>query len=298
MATPITTNASPMQTALRSASRLGNAARVRVLSAFISQLRNRLVQTAQKQQQAQNQRRVGLKRVKIVKPTFIFFMMFLIVIAGFVDIVDYFKEAIAEIPIVGWAVNILVGIVKAIALSVPSYFLARRIKRINKSAERIAKYGQELYRQAKTGLQRVTPLARELGWTTRLPAGNPDSEFASLKQFILYEGRILLNQALVALLEGLPLTDLGPWQTVRLIRIYRDQQLEYRKAKAALATCQLLINKIGIQDKIELDYLSFYILLAQQLLSQAMQRLSREQQEEFVRSQQTAPASFAPQFAT
>ncbi len=250
-----------------------------------------------------------MKKIKIVKPTLAFIMIFLIVTAGIVDSIDLVKEMIAEIPYVGWIINGILGIIRLASLGVISFFVARKVEKISRSGEKLVTYGKELYRQAKAGFQRVAPLAYELDWTSRLPPSNPDSEFASLKQFVLYEGRIVLNQLLVQFFESLPLADLAPSQTTRLIKIYRDQQLEYRKAKAALATCQLLINKMGVQDKIELDYIAFYILLAQQMLSQAAQSLSAEQQEEFIAwlgaeaatrsvSQQQGAGTLAPLYAT
>ena len=140
-------------------SKMSRAAQRRILPAVAAQTQARLTRVNSVRQQKRKERTSMLKSLaRMAKPTAIIFVAVLIGIAGVVDLLDIIKEPIAEIPFIGWLVNALLGVIKAVAIGVPTFFMARKVQRISKATAKVVAYGEALTRSFPS--MRTSPAAR------------------------------------------------------------------------------------------------------------------------------------------
>jgi hypothetical protein len=87
-------------------------------------------------------------------------------------------------------------------------------------------------------------------------ATNP-SGVGGVGDFARYRSRIILNNLFVLLLESIPYVDAGPWQTLKVWRVYVHQQKEFRRVQPIVLRAEFLAQRIAIMERFYLEYLEF-----------------------------------------
>lgn len=239
-----------------------------ILSTLQAQLNRQLLQEQAAHRTVQEKRRERIAALaKRIKPTVAVFFFGVLAIAAAFDLFEFVKDdiaaAIGAIPAVGWVVGILVfaavAALKFVLISTPSYFIARKVKTTSEAAQQIRDYAQTLHKEHGQLVGKMFAYARASNQMGRWQNGRDAWSATGIKNFVLYESRIVLNTLIVQLLESVPLVDVGPWATLRLIKLYIDQQKQYRQGKAWVARCQLVVSKMDTLAQIE------FVFLARQL---------------------------------
>jgi len=188
----------------------------------------------------------------------IFFVVF--IIAGLMDLVGLLKLSVEAIPylgaIVGFIANVITTPITLVCVTVPMILAQYRVRRINENTKRVQQYTVQLSNQAAQFHKDMLPVMREMRRPYLAAITDPHG-MGGVGEFVKYRSRILLNNLLVLILESIPYVDAGPWQTLKVWRVYVHQQKEFRQARIMLLGAQAISQRVEILERFYLEYVEF-----------------------------------------
>jgi hypothetical protein len=120
---------------------------------------------------------------------------------------------------------------------------------------------------------------------------------SGFRGFVVHKGRVLLNSLIAQLADSIPLVDLLPIELGNVLRIFWQQQKEFRIARNLLLEYQSLSEKLGRLEQFEIEYTARVIAAALQVYARSQQR-STQRRAPAPQRQPAAVPTLEPRFAT
>ncbi|HUO75899.1 MAG TPA: hypothetical protein VMU12_03230 [Candidatus Paceibacterota bacterium] len=221
----------------------------------LAALDQQVVQVRQRNIQRQKQRRQQLMTFRRrARHTAYVFLGLLLIAAGLADLLSIVKDAVEAVPVIGWIIGIAASVFTALCVGIPMYFAQQRVKRMNEETARIAQANRILRRDLDQQFRRLRSTMQSSGQANLIQRTDP-STMGKGADFVVYKARILMNIAIVELLESVPIIDLGPWQIAKVVQVIFHQQKEFRQARAQMLAYQILDQRITLLERFEREYL-------------------------------------------
>lgn len=217
------------------------------------------VQKANAKSQADRARDFAKLSRRVAHTSYIvFFIIF--AIAGLMDLLGLLKLAVEAVPFLGTFVGVLVNIVTfpvvLLCVTLPIIYVQYRIKRINSSTKDVHEYGEKLQAEAGKLHGALRPLMLEMRRPYLVIATQAIGS-GGVGEFVRYQSRIWLNNLFVLALESIPYIDAGPWQLLKIWRVFVHQQKEFRLARLQMLEARAIESRITMMERFYLEYLEF-----------------------------------------
>lgn len=168
---------------------------------------------------------------KDIRKTFFLIIISAVAIAGIADLLS-----LADL---GWIVS---WVIPAI-----TWFLARRIRTIEKGSESIAKATQRAERQLTILQQRLRPV-----FGSRVGGSRIGIAFAQARSYMV---TYIRDTIIAQLLELIPVVDMLPLYLGQVIKMVVEQNIAYQKALKLMPVYDQLITDIDRLERMELAHL-------------------------------------------